>query len=100
MDTEPAHDRELPVYVFTGHVPQAYEVRGLLRSPITQEAPQLPIGFVNSLVVALGVVTLNLLLGTLAAYTFARERFRGRQAAYTFVAAACCPRWQSQSRSS
>ena len=73
------------LYVFTGHVPQAYEVRGLLRSPITQEAPQLPTGFANSLEVALGVVTLNLLLGTLAAYTFARERFRGRQAAYTFV---------------
>src|SRR5262249_12437055 len=49
------------------------------------EAPQLPTGFANSLEVALGVVTLNLLLGTLAAYTFARERFRGRQAAYTFV---------------
>ncbi|MGH2702176.1 MAG: carbohydrate ABC transporter permease, partial [Actinomycetota bacterium] len=72
-------------YVFTGKVPQAYEQRGLLRSPITQEARLLPWGLQNSLIVAVGVVTINLGLGTLAAYTFARERFRGSRIALMFV---------------
>jgi multiple sugar transport system permease protein len=72
-------------YVFTGDVPQAYEVRGLLRSPVTQEARTLPDGLRNSFVVAFFVVAINLGLGTLAAYTFARERFRGSQAAFFFI---------------
>src|SRR5918999_80340 len=72
-------------YVFTGKVPQAYEQRGLLRSPITQEARLLPWGLQNSFIVAVGVVIINLTLGTLAAYTFARERFTGSRAALMFV---------------
>jgi multiple sugar transport system permease protein len=72
-------------YVFTGEVPQAYEVRGLLRSPVTQEARTLPDGLRNSFVVAFFVVLLNLVLGALAAYTFARERFRGGQTAFVFI---------------
>jgi multiple sugar transport system permease protein len=72
-------------YVFTGKVPQAYEQRGLLRSPITQEARLLPWGLQNSFIVAGGVVIINLVLGTLAAYTFARERFRGSKVALMFV---------------
>jgi multiple sugar transport system permease protein len=72
-------------YVLTGKVPAAYEQRGLLRSTITQEARLLPWGLQNSFLVALGVVALNLVLGTLASYTFARERFRGGRAALLFV---------------
>jgi multiple sugar transport system permease protein len=72
-------------YVFTGEVPQAYEVRGLLRSPVTQEARTLPEGLRNSFVVAFFVVLLNLVLGALAAHTFARERFRGSQTAFVFI---------------
>jgi multiple sugar transport system permease protein len=72
-------------YVFTGDVPQAYEVRGLLRSPVTQEARTLPDGLRNSFVVAFFVVLINLVLGALAAYTFAREHFRGSQAAFVFI---------------
>jgi multiple sugar transport system permease protein len=72
-------------YVFTGDVPQAYEVRGLLRSPVTQEARTLPDGLRNSFIVAFFVVLINLVLGALAAYTFARERFRGSQAAFVFI---------------
>jgi multiple sugar transport system permease protein len=56
-----------------------------LRSPITQEARLLPPGMVNSFVIAAAVTLINLILGTLAAYTFARERFRGRDAVYTFI---------------
>jgi multiple sugar transport system permease protein len=72
-------------YVFTGEVPQAYEVRGLLRSPVTQEARTLPDGLRNSFVVAFFVVLINLVLGALAAHTFARERFRGGQTAFIFI---------------
>lgn len=72
-------------YVFTGKVPQAYEQRGLLRSPITQEARLLPWGLQNSLIVAASVLAVNLIFGTLAAYTFARERFRGSRLALMFV---------------
>jgi multiple sugar transport system permease protein len=72
-------------YVFTGKVPQAYEQRGLLRSPVTQEARQLPWGLQNSLIVAVSVLTVNLILGTLAAYTFAREHFKGERLALMFV---------------
>jgi multiple sugar transport system permease protein len=39
----------------------------------------------NSFIVALGTVLINLVFATLAAYTFARERFRGRQAAFGFI---------------
>jgi multiple sugar transport system permease protein len=72
-------------YVFTGEVPQAYEVRGLLRSPVTQEARTLPEGLRNSFVVAFFVVLINLVLGALAAQSFARERFRGSQTAFVFI---------------
>ena len=72
-------------YVFTGKIPEAYAARGLLRSTVTQEAQYLPIGLQNSLMVATSVVVINLLFGTLAAYTFARERFRGQATAFSFI---------------
>lgn len=72
-------------YVFTGKVPQEYETGGLLRSRITQEARVIPVGLRNSFLVSLGVVGLNLVLGTLAAYTFARERFRGQTSSFMFI---------------
>ena len=73
------------LYVFTGRIPEGYAVRGLLRSAITQEARLLPAGLQNSLEVALGVILLNLVLGPLASYTFARERFPGKEVAYFFI---------------
>ncbi len=73
------------LYVFTGQIPAEYAERGLLRSPITQEARFIPQGLANSFTVALSVTVINLIFGTLAAYTFARERFRGKTAAYFFV---------------
>ncbi len=73
-------------YVFTGQIPSAYE-RGLMRTLITEEARRIPHGLVNSLVVAVVVTLINLGFGTLAAYTFAREKFRGRSGTYTFILA-------------
>lgn len=72
-------------YVFTGEIPAAYESRGSLRSPITQEARVLPWGLRNSLLVATGVVVVNLVFGSIAAYTLAREQFRGRIASFYFI---------------
>ena len=74
-------------YVFTGEVPQAYAQRALLRGSVTQDARVLPKGLRNSTIVAVGTVLVNLILGTFAAYTFARVRFRGRQVAFTFILA-------------
>ena len=72
-------------YVFTGEVPSAYEERGLLRSPITQEARRLVPGMMNSFTVAAAVTVINLALGAPAAYTFAREKFRGRTGSFIFI---------------
>lgn len=72
-------------YIFTGEVPEAYTERGLLRSPVTQEARRLVPGMMNSFIVAAAVTVINLVLGALAAYTFAREKFRGRAASYIFI---------------
>jgi multiple sugar transport system permease protein len=72
-------------YVFTGQIPQEYQQRGLLRSPVTQEARLLPWGLQNSLIIAGSVLVINLVFGTLAAYTFAREKFRGSKTALMFV---------------
>ncbi len=74
-------------YVFTGQVPEAYKQRALLRGSVTQEARVLPKGLRNSFLVAVGVVLVNLVLGTLASYTFARQRFRGKQVAFGFILA-------------
>ena len=73
------------LYVFTGRIPEGYAVRGLLRSAITQEARLLPPGLQNSFQIAVGVILINLVFGPLAAYTFARERFRGKDALYLFI---------------
>lgn len=73
------------LYVFTGRIPEGYAVRGLLRSAITQEARMLPGGLRNSFEIAVGVIAVNVILGPLAAYTFARDRFRGKEIAYLFI---------------
>ena len=72
-------------YVFTGAVPAAYASKELLRGTVTQDVRQIPKGLRNSFIVALGTVLINLLFGTLAAYTFARERIRGLYAAFVFI---------------
>jgi multiple sugar transport system permease protein len=72
-------------YVFTGKIPTSYEVKGQLRSRITQEARLIAPALGNSFIVALSVMAINLVLGTPAAYTFSRLRFKARGAAYNFI---------------
>lgn len=73
-------------YVFTGKIPTVYE-RGLLPTRLTQQAQFLVPATLNSFIVAITVTAINLIFGTLAAYTFAREKFNGRNMAFLFILA-------------
>jgi ABC-type glycerol-3-phosphate transport system permease component len=72
-------------YIFTGTVPESYEQRGALRSMISSEVRDVPRAIFNSFVVAGAVMGINLVLGSLSAYAYARIRFPGRRAAFTFI---------------
>jgi multiple sugar transport system permease protein len=71
-------------YVFTGKIPTDYEVKGQLRSRISQEARLIPAALKNSFIVAISVMCINLIFGTLGAYTFSRLRFKGKVATFNF----------------
>jgi ABC-type glycerol-3-phosphate transport system permease component len=62
-------------YVFTGKIPTAYEVKGQLRSRISQKR-LIPAALKNSFIVATSVMVINLAIGPIAAYTIAWQRFR------------------------
>jgi ABC-type glycerol-3-phosphate transport system permease component len=72
-------------YIFTGDLPANYEQRGALRGMISSEVRDVPRAIFNSFVVATAVMLVNLVFGSLAAYAYARIRFPGRRASFTFV---------------
>jgi multiple sugar transport system permease protein len=72
-------------YVFTGEIPQSFAVRGAIRSRISQEAREIPQALMNSVIVALSVTVINLVLGALAAYSFARIRFKAKRLTFNFL---------------
>jgi multiple sugar transport system permease protein len=72
-------------YVFTGTIPQSYQVKGQLRSRISQEARLIAPALKNSFIVALSVMAVDLVLGGLAGFTFARRRFRFKSGSYNFI---------------
>ena len=74
-------------YVFTGKIPTSYEVKGQLRSRISQEARLIAPALKNSFIVATIVMVINLVVAVPAAYTFARLRFRGKGLGYNFILA-------------
>jgi multiple sugar transport system permease protein len=63
-------------YIFTGEIPATYLTAGANRNMISDAARQVPRSMLNSMLVALGVMAINVLLGAPAAYAFARLRFR------------------------
>jgi multiple sugar transport system permease protein len=63
-------------YIFTGEIPATYLTAGANRNMISDAARQVPRSMLNSMLVALGVMAVNVLLGAPAAYAFARLRFR------------------------
>lgn len=74
-------------YIFTGRFPAGYAETGLLRGRISEKARDALPALRNSTIVALAVALANLTLGTVAAYTFSRLRFRGAGLLYTFILA-------------
>ena len=71
-------------YVFTGKIPTDYEVKGHSISRISQEARLIPDALKNSFVVATSVMGINLIFGTLGAYTFSRLHFKGKIVTFNF----------------
>ena len=73
-------------YIFTGEIPQGAIVKGgLLRSIISQEVRFVPRAVLNSLIVASAVMLINCVLGSLAAYPFARLRFAAKTPIFFFI---------------
>jgi ABC-type glycerol-3-phosphate transport system permease component len=73
-------------YILTGEIPAAYlDATQRTHAMISQEIRQLPQALLNSLEVALVVMILNVIFGSMAAYAIARLRFRGRMLAFNFL---------------
>ena len=72
-------------YIFTGKVPEGFEIRGGLRGRISEKARYILPGLKNSSIVALSVMIINLIFGTIAAYSFSRIKFKGSLPAYMFI---------------
>lgn len=72
-------------YIFTGKRPEAYELRGAERGMITEEVRQVPRGMGVSATVAVMVMAVNMVFGSMAAYAFARLRFRGKAATFSGI---------------
>ncbi len=72
-------------YIFTGKRPEAYELRGAERGMITEEVRQVPRGMGVSATVAVAVMAVNMGFGSMAAYSFARLRFRGKAATFSAI---------------
>ena len=65
-------------YIFTGKIPQSYVVTGQLRTMISQEVRFVPRALFNSVIVASAVMLINWIVGSLAAFAYARLTFVGK----------------------
>lgn len=72
-------------YIFTGEIPQTYLQKGALRSMVSEEVRWVPYSMFNSFIVAFTVMINTLILGTLAAYAYARLRFPARKITFMFI---------------
>jgi multiple sugar transport system permease protein len=72
-------------YIFTGEVPRGAVATGTLRRMISQEVRLVPRAVLNSLIVAFAVMMINCLVGSLAAYPFARLRFAAKSPIFFFI---------------
>ncbi len=75
-------------YIFTGVIPASFEERGATRAMVSEEARLIPRAMLNSSAIALQVMAVNMVFGSMAAYAFARIRFRGKQ--LTFMGIIMC----------
>ena len=65
-------------FIFTGELPPAYLKSGANRTMISDAARQAPRSLWNSAQIALAALAINLLLGTPAAFIYARYVFPGK----------------------
>ncbi|MBN9074434.1 MAG: carbohydrate ABC transporter permease [Rhizobiales bacterium] len=72
-------------YVFTGQLPDSYLAENANRAMISDAARQVPRSLLNSSVIALSSMVLNLLLGAPAAYVFARYVFPAKKLTFMFL---------------
>lgn len=73
-------------YIFTGKVPPSGTITtATLRTMISQEVRLVPRTILNSSIVAFSVMIINCLVGSLAAYPFARLRFRAKTPIFFFI---------------
>jgi multiple sugar transport system permease protein len=72
-------------FIFTGRLPSDTARHGIFVWQTSYEVRLLLPALKNSFVVATAVMVANVVFGALAAYSFARLRFRGRRSAYTFI---------------
>lgn len=73
------------IYILLGQIPESHLTSGQMRSMISQEVRLVPRAIGNSLLIATGVMIINLIAGSLAAYAYARLRFPGRKTSFFFV---------------
>src|SRR5919198_491856 len=72
-------------YVFTGRLPESYLQENANRAMISDAARQVPRSLLNSCIIALSSMLLNLLLGAPAAFAFARYLFPGKKLTFMFL---------------
>jgi multiple sugar transport system permease protein len=72
-------------YVFTGQLPESYLAESANRAMISDAARQVPRSLLNSCIIALSSMVLNLLLGAPAAFAFARYIFPGKKLTFMFL---------------
>lgn len=72
-------------YVFTGQLPDSYLAENANRAMISDAARQVPQSLLNSSIIALSSMALNLLIGAPAAYMFARYVFPGKKLTFMFL---------------
>ena len=72
-------------FIFTGELPPAYLQSGANRTMISDAARQAPRSLWNSAQIALAALAINLLLGTPAAYVYARYAFPGKRLTFMFL---------------
>lgn len=75
-------------YIFFGTLPTSSTRSGTNRAMISEEARQIPRAMLNSAIIAVSVMAVNVLFASMSAYAFARLNFRGKQA--TFMGIVMC----------
>ena len=75
-------------YIFTGRLPTVYSRRASDRSMISETARQIPGAMLNSAMIAVSVMAVNIVFASMAAYAFARINFKGKQV--TFMGIVMC----------